>query len=335
MRYKVINKIQAGDVLGRTLIDNKGNILVKSGNTLTEKMLNRIKDFNYGGLYIDDEISKDIQIEDLIPFDLKLKTFKALQAGNYELCVSLAKQFVSELINKDSLAINIIDIKNTENYTLNHSIQVCIDSIILGISYGLDERELDNLAVAALLADIGKKEIPLEILHKTDKLTEEEMKIMQQHPKIAFEKLKVYPCISPISRNAILFSHENLDGSGYYQRKDKDITIYSKIIHCADTFDALTSVRRYRPAFSIKEASELLMGSSNRFDMKLLSLVSQLFPIYPIGLTVKLSNNESAVIVTNEHNNIRPIIRVIETNNLIDLSDNINYRNVVIQDIDR
>lgn len=330
-----MDKVKSGDILGRTLIDNKGNTLLRAGAELKPKLLDKIIEFNYGGLYIEDEISSDIHLDDFIPLDLKLKAFKALQNKQYELVCSLAKKFVEELMHQESLAINIIDIKNMENYTINHSINVCVDSIIMGIAMNMTTEELENLAVAAILADVGKYDISNDIWHKKGPLTPAEYNEVKQHPKIAFEKLKAYPFISPISRNAILFSHENLDGSGYYGKKADEIRLTSRIIHLIDTFDALTSVRKYRPAYSIKESIEFLMGSANQYDEKLLKIMSSLFPIYPIGLTVKLSDGKTAVIKNNEHNALRPIVRIMETDELIDLSDNLKYRNVVIQDIDR
>lgn len=335
MRYKVMSKVEPGDILGRTLIDDKGSILLKAGAELKPNIFSKILEFNYGGLYIEDEISRDIEIDDLIPFELKLRAFKALKSDDYDLCVSIAKEFVQELIFKESLAINIIDVKNENDYTINHSIQVCIDSIILGIAYGLNETELNNLAIAAMLADIGKKDLPAEMLHKKERYNAKELEIMKEHPKIAFEKLKSYPNISPISRNSILFSHENLDGTGYYGKTEDQIHICSKIIRITDTFDSLTSKRKYREAFSIKESIELLLGSGSKLDMHLLGLMRKYFPVYPIGLTVRLSNGEHAVVVTNEHNSIRPIVRIVERDMLVDLSDDIAYRNVVINDIDR
>ncbi len=335
MRYVVLDKVQEGDILGRTLLDDTGRILLRDGAELNAKKLDKIRSMDYGGLYIDDEISKDIQLEDFVPYELKQTAFRALATRNVDLCVAVAKKLVDELYSKTSLAINIIDVKNINSYTINHSINVCINSIILAIAAGMNKTGLEHLAVAALLADIGKFEISNDIWHKPGKLTDMEMQQVMEHPKIAFEKLKAYPSISPISRNAILFSHENLDGSGYYGRMDDEIRIIPRIIHLMDSFDALTSVRKHRPAYSIKESTELLMASSNKYDEALLRLMSRLFPIYPMGMTVTLSNGEKAVIRSNEHNAIRPIIRLMNTGDLIDLSDNQLYRNVVIQDMDR
>lgn len=330
-----MDKVQEGNILGRTLLDDTGKILLREGAELNLTKINKIKSMNYGGLYINDELSEDIVLEDLIPFELKLRAFRALDARDYEKCVDIAKEFVNELYDKKSLAINIIDIKNINSYTINHSINVCVNSIILGIAAGMNRNDLEHLAVAAILADVGKFDISNEIWHKKGKLTDKEMEMVKQHPKIAFENLKAHPCISPISRNAILFSHENLDGSGYYGKVGDEIRINARIIHLMDSFDALTSLRKHRPAYSIKESTELLMGSTNQYDKDLLRLMSQLFPIYPIGMTVNLSNGEKAIIRSNDHNVIRPIIRLMKTGELIDLSDNALYRNVVIQDIDR
>ena len=202
----------------------------------------------------------------------------------------------------------------------------------------MNEDELSNLAIAAMLHDIGKFQIPKKILHKTTKLTPEEYKLVQTHARKGYEELQKYHEISSVVRNAVLNHHENIDGTGYNKVVGDKQTIYSRILHIADVYDALTSVRKFREAFSPQEAVEYIMGNSGKmFDKNLVDVFINKFAIYPVGLTVRLSNGERAVVVTNEHNSLRPIIRLFsdELNNpLIDLSDNKDYFNVTIVGLD-
>mgnify|MGYP003290344643 CR=1 FL=1 len=338
MRYEKISSLQAGITIARPLLDEKGNILLREGNVLSPTVFKRVVNMGVQGLYIQDEISEDVFVEDLIDYSLKLKSIKCLMNHDISGAITCAKQIVDELKRKDSLQVNLIDIKNNENYTYKHSVAVCVYSIIIGLSLGLTETQLDDLAVAAMLHDIGKFKLPMELLHKTTKLTASEYEMMQKHPRLAYEELQQYHEVTSVVRNTVLYHHENVDGTGYYGVSADKLTVYAKIIHIADVFDALTSIRKYRDAFSPQEAIEYIMGNAGKqFDMDIVNVFTQKFPIYPIGLTVRLSNGEKAVVVTNEHNSLRPIIRLFNeklNNPLIDLSDNKNYFNVTIQGLD-
>lgn len=335
MRYEKIENLQAGVTIARPLLDEKGNILLKEGNILSQVVFNRVEKMGVQGMYIQDEISKDVFVEDLIDSSLRLKAIKCLINHDINGAIDCAKQIVDELKRKDSLQVNLIDIKNNENYTYKHSVAVCVYAIIVGLSLGLNESQLDDLAIAAMLHDIGKFKLPKELLHKKEKLNTKEYEMMKNHPKFAYEELQQYHDVTSIVRNAVLYHHENVDGTGYYGLSSDKQTIYTKIIHVVDVFDALTSIRKYREAFSPQEAIEYIMGNANKmFDMQIVNIFAQKFPVYPIGLTVRLSNGEKAIVVTNEHNNLRPIIRLFNeklNNPLIDLSDNPNYLNVIIQ----
>ena len=122
----------------------------------------------------------------------------------------------------------------------------------------------------------------------------------------------------------------------YYIPADKQ-TVYVKILHLVDVYDAMNSKRKYRESHTPQESIEFIMGNSDiLFDKEIVNIFTQKFPIYPIGLTVSLSNGEKAVIVTNEHNSLRPIIRLLNKKKnypLIDLSDNKDYFNVTITGI--
>lgn len=337
MRYSRIENLKAGVTIARPILDEKGNVLLREGNTLSPTVFNRIKNMEIQGLYIQDEVSKDIFVEDLIEYSLRLKAIKSLVDHNIHASIECAKQIVDELKKKESLQVNLIDIKNNENYTFKHSVAVCVYSIIIGLSVGLNETQLDDLAVAAILHDIGKFKLPIELLHKKEKLNHIEYEMIKKHPRLAYEELQQYHEVTSVVRNTVLYHHENADASGYYGVPADKQTIYTKIIHVADVFDALTSIRKYRKAFSPQEAIEYIMGNSgNMFDTEIVDIFTQKFPVYPIGLTVQLSNGEKAVIVTNEHNSLRPIIRLFSeklNNPLIDLSDNKDYFNVTIQNV--
>lgn len=334
MRYVTIKNIKPGMIVARPLSDEKGNVLINSGNKLSPTIYNRIQSMEIQGLYIEDEISRGIEIENLISPELKRNAMKALMNNDINTAISYAHEIVNDLKRKESLQVNIIDIKNNKNYTYKHCVSSCIYAVIVGLAMGLTEDQLKNLAVAAMLHDIGKFDLPEKLLHKKGKYTADEMQEMRKHPRLAYEKLSSYHNISSVSRNAILYHHENVDGTGYEGVRGDKQTIIGKILHCVDVYDSLTSIRKHREAFSPSEAIEYIMGNVDKmFDKDVVAAFTSKFPLYPIGSTIRLSNNEQAIVYSNEVNNIRPVIRTMQ-DTLIDLSTDIGYRNVIIVGLD-
>lgn len=333
MRYLTIKNIRPGMVIARPLLDEKGNILLNKGNKLTSTVFSRIQTLEVQGLYIEDEISEGIVVEDLIAPDLKINAVKALMANDISRAIQFAKEVVKDLKRLDSLKVNLIDIKNNQNYTYKHCVSTCIYSVIIGLAFRMTEEQLENLAVAAILHDIGKFGVEEKVLHKKGKLTQEEMELMKAHPRIAYDKLSSIQEISSVSRNAILYHHENVDGSGYYKLPKDKQTAYTKILHVVDVYDALCSERKYREAYSPSEAIEYIMGNIDKmFDRTVVKALVYNFPLYPIGLTLRLSNGEEAIVYSNEINSMRPVIRTMD-GRLVDLSTDSEYRSITIYGI--
>lgn len=330
MRYITMKNVKPGSKLARPVLDEQGNILLNAGNTLSPVAYNRILNMDIQGLYINDEISEGITVEDLIDPVEKRIAMKHLMRGDLRQVLSFTSMVVDELKRKETLQVNVIDIKNSQNYTYKHCVSCCIYATVIGVAMKLPEEQLKNLAVAAIYHDIGKFELPENILHKKEKLTDDEMAIIKTHPKIGYEKLREIPEISSVSRNAVLYHHENIDGSGYFGITGEQLTLTTRILRLVDAYDALTSVRKYREAYTPSEAIELIMGNVDTlFDKDVVAAFTSKFPLYPVGTTIRLSNNEQGIVYSNEINNIRPVIRTMD-GRLIDLSTDISYRNVII-----
>jgi len=330
MRYIRIQNIKPGMKLARPLLDEQGNILLNHGATISPLTFNRIHTMEIQGLYIDDEISVGIEIEDLIDPVLKRIALSDLMNKRYDKVLKFAYTVVDDLKRKQSLQVNIIDIKNNKNYIYKHCVSCCIYSVVVGIAMGLTEEYLKNLAVAAIMHDIGKFDMPTELLSKKKTLTDAEKEIVKQHAQKGYDILTEMPEVSSVSRNAVLYHHENVDGTGYFGIPAERQTIVTKILHLVDVYDALTSIRQFREAFTPSEAIEYIMGNTGTmFDKEVVAAFTSKFPLYPIGSTIRLSNNEQGIVYSNEINNIRPVIRTLE-GTLIDLSTDISYRNVII-----
>lgn len=154
-----------------------------------------------------------------------------------------------------------------DGYTFSHSMRVCYFSMVLGKELKLSDKAMYDLQLAALFHDIGKIGTPDAVLNKPSRLSDEEFKIMKQHPSQSYEILKGFEVFEKVARYA-KHHHERYDGRGYPDRlKGDKIPLFSRILLISDTFDAMTSTRVYRKGLPYKVAyNELIEFSGTQFD---------------------------------------------------------------------
>lgn len=325
MRYVRAEHLEKGMVLVYTLYDSCENILLKANKKLTQQYINRIRQMEIPGLYVfeDDEIEAHAPI---VSETSRIHAIRSLKKLNIDECIFVANAIVDEIRECESIIIETMRLSSYDNYTYTHSVNVDIYSVILGVALGLRDDELKKLSQAALLHDIGKTCLPVELLNKPGKLTPEEYEDVKMHSRYGYNLLKNNPDISSVTRNAILSHHENENGSGYPRALSGDkIHKFAKIIHIADVYDALTTKRVYKEAMNPCEALEYLMAQvDTQFDKEMVKTFLQYIAPYPLGVTVELSTGKSAVVVQNNRDMLsRPKVRLFDGTS-IDLSEQLD-----------
>lgn len=182
----------------------------------------------------------------------------------------VAKAHLADELEKTSVTTLIaltrsLDARDRD--TEGHSERVTALGVEIGREMGLPEADLDSLRLAALLHDIGKIGIPDAILNKPGPLDEQEWVLMRKHPQIGYDILKNIPYLKS-ALNAILHHHEKYNGKGYPAGLSGDaISLSARILTVVDVYDALTSNRPYRPAFSAETALEMIREEAgHQFD---------------------------------------------------------------------
>ena len=241
----------------------------------------------------------------------------------------LMQSIFNHIVNNESFTYGLTTIKNFDEYTLNHSINVCILSISLGRRLGLDRNELAELGISAFFHDFGKTEIPKEILDKPGKLDEQEREVIEKHPHLGAEKLIQLKETSHLPMRAInvaMEHHVKEDLTGYpkYQKK-RHINLYSKIVKICDVYDAMTTHRPYRTkVFTRDETLSMMMKNSGTdFDPIILKVFANMVGTYPIGTLVLLNTGEIGIVVETSPDPsklLRPKVKIIadEEGNKID-----------------
>lgn len=230
------------------------------------------------------------------------------------------------------------------DYLFSHSLNVCIFSLVIGAGFEYSQLLMMDLAIGAILHDVGMLKVPKHIREKKRKLEENEYNLIKTHPIHGYRILSKYKIFSLNVQAAVLQHHECYDGSGYPQKMSgAGIGDLARIISVADVFDALTKKRAWRDENKGYDAMRnILQESESRFDPRALKVFLANMAIYPIGSLVQLNTKEFAVVVdANEKTPLRPTVKILfdaEKRRLADarIADLLNEPSLmIIRGIDR
>lgn len=250
---------------------------------------------------------------------------------------SMVSTFVDEIFYNRDLVSRLRNIFTGDTYLYSHAVNVCVLSILTGLFMDYGSNKVVELGIAALLSDVGMMKVDNKIWNNRKKLTDSEKTSVKYHIFDGLELLKKSNDLKDIIATVSLQHHERLDGSGYMGQYDNDITEYSKIVAIADVFDALTSNRPYRKAFSSSRAlSYLISNTPEKFDKKCMNAFLKHMGFFPLGTNVLLSNGQRAIISgTNNGMWIKPKISIANNNEKelnLKLEKNLYIKSVIMEE---
>jgi HD-GYP domain-containing protein (c-di-GMP phosphodiesterase class II) len=366
MRFLPISHLKGGEVLAVNIINANMQVLMRAGVVLSKKYIDRIIKYGIKSVYIKDPVMEPfieytaidtIEAETRLhsvhtvkdsfqKFDKKVKqqkTSKKYGDIGLELFESLkpvAQDLINEIINAKNIKVAMMNIKKQSEYQFEHSVNVAVLSIMIGVEMGLPTKDLESLAYGALLIDIGYRWVDPDLLNNERSLSPEELEELQSHVQIGYEHIKDNTAFNGHVKSIILQHHERIDGSGYPNKLHGDeIHRLSKIVMIADVYDALTSDRSYRNAFRQNEGLEFIMAHAGTlFDFKVANIFARKVIPYPVGTYVMLSNKFYGVVLENNSSYpLRPKVKLIDIDNkesdnhqMIDLME---IKNVVISEV--
>ena len=220
--------------------------------------------------------------------------------------VSLVDDIASSVLRNPGALISLARLKTKDDYTYLHSVAVCGLMISLGRQLGLSESETREIGLAGLVHDLGKADIPDEILNKPGKLTEQEFERVRHHPEAGHRMLLEGQGVGAIPLEVCLHHHEKIDGSGYPDRLAGDaISLYAKMGAVCDVYDAITSNRAYKAGWSPAEAlRKMTEWSAGHFDPLVFQAFVKCVGLYPVGSLVRLESGLLGVVVENSDRNL-------------------------------
>ncbi|WP_249871190.1 HD-GYP domain-containing protein [Oceanobacillus saliphilus] len=351
MKLASTKSIKPGTILAQSIYNENGVVLLAKGMSLTTQIIKRLLEQGITYIYIEDIHTKDIYPESLIPDNLRREATKTIKNvfkqikkdGMMEKSYILDKknkdlgnvveQILKEIQTNEKSLTLLSDIFISDDYVFQHSLNVAIYSLAIGVQLKYPQKALVEIGVGAMLHDVGKIFIDPDILHKPNRLTDQEFEIIKSHTQIGYDYLRKHSGISSVIAHCAYQHHERLDGSGYPRGiSEKDMLPYAKLIGIADVFDAVTSNRVYRDAMLPHEGLEILYaGAMSLFDKEMVEAFKKSIAVYPEGLAVELSDGRQGIVIRqNEELCDRPVLRIIKENGKdVDEIYELNLGNVV------
>ena len=297
--------LEVGYILDEDVYENRV-LLIRKGQVVTDhikellqtrKTVKIVRHVPEESVYLEKDLSDDriVRLNEQVKTRIKedvTKLFDDIESdSNASLAQNISDTIVNDVLKKDGVGLNLDELKVSDEYTFKHSVDVAAGSIILAKYLGLGADNIRDIGTAGVLHDIGKSQIPIEVLNKPGKLTEDERELVNLHPEYGYEMLKDSDFISSVVRVSVLEHHENEDGSGYPNGYDKKkIYLFAKIIHICDVYEAMLSKRSYKKRLNPSDVIEYMMGNAGIMFNKEYNNLK--FDIYKVEVGVLWNEDE-------------------------------------------
>lgn len=316
MRAIEIDEINDGMKVAKTIYDDSGRVLLSSGAVLSSLYIKKLKLYGIPFIYIEDEMVGPLEVEDVIHDRVRIQTVKALKEviSNANMNTELDLRPVSQMVNKilddlkgvTNMLVQLMDMRSTNMFIYNHSVAVCVLSIMTGMALSLDELKIKTLGMGAILHDIGKSLSP-----------------GPEHTIHGFEILRNNKALNVMIGHVAYQHHERYDGSGYpRQLTGEDIHLFAAITGIANYYDNLVSHPESSKRLFPYQALEMVVSESGRgFHPDIVSAFSRNIAPYPVGTAVRLNNGAVGVVVRVPRNfPTRPIVKLVRSHSGIILT---------------
>ncbi|MBC9786161.1 HD-GYP domain-containing protein [Heliobacterium chlorum] len=332
---KVSEQYNVGEELAKDVFTVDGRLLIPKGTFLTDAIYKQILKWEEIGILTGQkpkavesltdqfEALKRVKQEQVL-FEQSIETvrdvFIDMREGhgfNEEAIRNTASNMVSAIAKDEKLGLRLSRLWESDDYTLHHSVDVCLLSTMIGMNLGLSGDEIQSLAAGAILHDIGKINIPDAILNKKGKLTDEEFKIIKSHPEAGLKIFQDSGIPLPEEQKCCILQHQEwCNGRGYPNKlKYAEIHLFARIVAVADVYSALTTNRAYRSRMDHIHAVDILnKDSTDHLDKHIVYTFMNRLRDLMLNTRVRLSTGDEGYVVQfYQESPLQPTVLVTDT----------------------
>jgi len=313
--------------LSKALFAPSSGTLLTAGTTLSANQIRALDDAGLKSVIVEDD---RLQVSNIATFLVRDGIYNRAVRLVYEVYTRVRLHGELDITNIVRAAYELVDDvlthpeeeqlmacqahRSMNDYLYDHVVQVAIMAVAVGRQRSYKLKQLQELAMAALLMDIGIMVIDREVAEATTRFSREDQDEMKKHCQLGYDLLSQNTHIPEAVARAVLQHSERHNGSGYpHGLKENDIGEYARILAVCDTYDALITDKAYRRRFLPRQALGILIAGMNQtFEEQSVHAFTQLVAPYPVGSILELNTRDTAVVVSVPYESKnRPIIRLL------------------------
>lgn len=336
MRRIKVEALKDGDILAKDLFSSSGVVLMSEGTRIKKEYIARLEELGIEQVYIADEISKEEgNTGNVIEEEVKkqcgeivrhtIQKYTYAERDELKEIVKVADEIMTDLLNQPEIMYNVSCVREKSNALYLHSVNVAAISTLIALRAKLPKKKVREIAIGALLHDIGYTTVTADLTDLNIETCEENIrKEVMHHVVYGYTDVEKKDWVSKTVKDIILHHHERMDGSGYPFRKDaKHLKPEVRIVSLCDQFDSMV-YGNMMPRYKVREAMEYIMSQAGvQFDFSLVQLFMESVAAYPIGITVITNEGDTAVVVRQNFKfPTRPVIRLLQDKDGVPYGEN-------------
>lgn len=320
MIIQKIANLKGGEILAKTVMTSDYKILLSEGVKIRKEYIEKLKELGIKEVVIEDEINtQEVKIlKDETEKNFKDKVQNIIEKHTYRHSKELvelsktADNIISNLLEEEEVMERIYDIKERNSDIYEHSINICSLAILMSLKMKISQDKIHDIGVGCLLHDLGLRYITVDYVDRNiEEFSELELAEYKKHPIYGYSALKDETWISELSKEIILYHHENIDGSGY-PLKFIEVPIEVKIVNICEQFDEMICGIGYRRRKVFEAIQYLKNNKGILYDSKLIDVLLRFTAVYPAGSYVLTNEGEVGIVLRqNKNHPDRPFIKII------------------------
>ena len=309
-----------------------GLVLIPAGTILKKEYILKLKELNVNSVFIESKLEKSKLVNEIIEQRIQNDCTSIVRSTieRYSYCantelqeiITVAECIISDVLIEPEVMYNISCVRDKNESIYSHSVNVCAMSVLIALKIKLSRERIKQLAIGALLHDLGIVFLPIFLQSiMLDQCNEEQRKLVKKHVITGYSMLEKENWLSAAAKDIILSHHERCDGTGYPMHlTQKKIRLEVKIVAVCDEFDNRVYGNYVRKQKVHTVIDYITSEAGREFDFRVIQMFIDSIAVYPIDTVVILNTNQQGVVIHQNHKMpTRPVIRLIQNNELSDI----------------
>lgn len=325
MRKISVEAIKEGDILAKDIYSSSGVVLMAEGSRLKEEYIPRLLDLHIDMIFIDEETIRENVAEDISEEEIKkqceesvkntIQKYTYAEKDELKEIVKVADEIMSDILSQPNIMYNVSCVREKSNELYQHSVNVAAISTLIALRAKLPESRVKEVAIGALLHDIGYTTVTVDTSNLIFAECEEKVrKEVMRHVIYGYTDVEKKDWLSKTVKDIVLQHHERMDGSGYpFHMKGEHLKPEVRIVALCDQFDSMVYgnlMRRYK----VRDAIDYIVSQAGiQFDFSLVQIFMESVAAYPVETTVITNEGDTAVVLRQNYKlPTRPVIRLLK-----------------------